>query len=126
MAPLFKKQTIRLVLRQFITSIGIGLIGLLISAIAVRWFVDELGSVEERTYLTMTVYVGMFLGICFGGYTFLKTVGRQRECIRFILQGILPRTFAQLVVVIAPLAGLILGFNYNLVNQNKKERNDKK
>ncbi len=142
MNQLLKNQTLRLIIRQVITSVGFGLIGLMISAIAVRWFVDELGDRDERIYLIMTVYLGMFLGICFGGYTFLKTVGRQRECVRFIIQGVFglaiglviswklfvadqlffPRTLGHLIVVIAPLAGLILGFNYNLVHQKKKDR----
>jgi hypothetical protein len=88
------------------------------------------------------MYMGMFAGICVGGYTFLKKVGREKESVRFILQGIiglviglviswkfmvtdkmiLPRMINMFVFFLSPIAGLWLGFNYNLVSKKKNGR----
>jgi uncharacterized protein YacL len=136
-----KNPKLTLLLRQLVTCAAFGIIGLTLSAITVHWFVNEL-VIEQTTLVIVAMYIGMFAGICVGGYTFLKKVGRQRESIRFILQGviglviglaiswkfmvtdkvILPRMINMFVFFLSPIAGLWLGFNYNLVNKKKNGR----
>lgn len=131
---------LRIIFLQLITCVAFGVIGLMLSAIAVHWFVNDLGM--ERTIIpVLAIYLGMFAGVCFGGYRFIKHVGKHRETIRFILQGIiglsiglaislkflladdlvLPKTLSGVVLILSPLAGLWLGFNYNLVRKRKSE-----
>jgi phosphate/sulfate permease len=133
---------LRVIPLQFVTCAAFGVIGLMLSAIAVHWFVNDLGM--ERTIIpVLAVYLGMFSGVCFGGYRFIKQVGKHRETIRFILQGIvgllvglaislkflladdlvLPKTLGGVVLILSPLAGLWLGFNYNLVRKRRSESN---
>jgi hypothetical protein len=136
-----KNPRLTLLVRQLITCSAFGVIGLTLSAITVHWFVNEL-VIEGTTLMIVAMYMGMFAGICVGGYTFLKKVGREKESVRFILQGIIglviglaiswkfmitdkmivPRMINMFVFFLSPIAGLWLGFNYNLVNKKKSGR----
>ena len=87
-------------------------------------------------------YLGLFVGISFYGYSFLKRNGRQNEFGNFFLQSLgglvlglfifsiivmigsgLPHALINSLAIVLPLLGTILGFNFNLVKGEQRTDN---
>jgi uncharacterized membrane protein YbhN (UPF0104 family) len=136
-------QKFGLVAGQLFVGLGFALVGGIIGLI-----VDYLRSLPSGmttdlfgSILTALIfsYVGLFAGISFDGYRFLKSIGRQNEFVKFFLQSFggltigllsfyiivmsfgsgMPHVLTNSLMIAMPLLGTILGFNFNL---NKKEQ----
>lgn len=134
-----KYQKLGLVAGQIFVGLGFaivgGMIGLLVDylrSLASGMMTDLYGSILTALIFS---YIGLFVGISFDGYRFLKRIGRQDEFVKFFIQSIgglvigllvcymtamseigskLPHPLINSLAIVLPLLGTILGFNFRL------------
>ena len=132
---------------QVFIGVGFGIGGAILSIIIADLYYDRLELLGIGMYGLIGFYIGNPIGIAYDGFKLIKKLGRQRDFYRFFIQSIIgtlvgiallyygPMTFGQsispglvtrvlmsLSIMVLPLAGAAIGFNFRLPYTEKTDR----
>ncbi len=132
---------------QVFIGIGFGIGAAILSIIIAGLSYERLELMGIGMYGLIGFYIGNPIGIGYDGFKLLKRLGRQRDFYRFFIQSIIgtllgvallyygPMTFGQsipagqvtrvlttLLIIVLPLTGATIGFNFRLPYAEKQIR----
>jgi hypothetical protein len=111
------------ILGQIFIAIAFGLVGAVLSIFIAGIYDDRVGLLGIGWYGLVGFYIGHPVGIGYDGFKALKKLGRQQDFFRFFVQSIIGAVLgviivyyfpAELLLMVLPLAGATIGFNFGL------------
>jgi hypothetical protein len=132
---------------QVFIGMGFGIGTAILSIIIAGLYHDRLDLLGIGMYGLIGFYIGNLIGIGYDGFKLLKKLGRQRSFYRFFIQSIIgtllgitllyygrtifgqgnpqgqvTRVLVNLLIIVLPLTGATIGFNFRLPYTEKKDR----
>ena len=145
-----KSDKFDLIVNQIFIGLGVALLGAAIVSFLIfliySWKNTNGSLFGDIMYGLIGGFVGMLAGVWYPGYLLLKKEGRQKQTLKFALQSLLGLaigllifylttglmetlqfpsglvySFVNFLIILLPLVGLILGFNFNITKVKKLE-----
>jgi hypothetical protein len=118
------------ILGQILMAIGFGVVGAIISIFIADLYYDRLELLAIGMYGLIGFYIGHPIGIGYDGFKVLKKLGRQKDFYRFFIQSVIGTLLgvtivyyvpAEIPLMVLPLAGATIGFNYGISYSKTKD-----